>query len=51
MIYGDKMSLGNNLYGDDGKTAVWDVIDREKWKDQTYYQLQRSVLHCPLLSE
>lgn len=51
MIYGDKMKLGNEMYGQDGKTPLWNVIDREKWKDQTYYQMQRSALHCPLLCE
>ena len=51
MIYGDEMKIGNDMYGQDGKTALWNVIDREKWKDLTYYQMQRSVLHCPLLCE
>lgn len=45
-VYGDKMSLGTNLNGDDGKTPIWKMLDRAAWKEQTYYTLQR----CPTIT-
>ena len=42
-VYGDRMSLGTDLNGVDGKTPIWKMMDRAAWKEQTYYTLQR----CP----
>ena len=41
MVYAEKMSLGTNMNGDDGKTPLWKMMDREAWKQQTFYTLQR----------
>ena len=41
MVYAEKLRLGTSLNGDDGKTPLWNVMDREKWKAQSFYTLQR----------
>ena len=45
MVYGDSMSLGTNVGEgkEKGKTPIplWDKMDREAWKKQIYYSLQR----------
>ena len=41
MVYGDNMSLGTNVGEKGGNVPLWDVMDREAWKKQIYYSLQR----------
>ena len=46
MVYGDNMSLGTNVGDKGGNVPLWDVMDREAWKKQIYYSLQRWRIYC-----